>query len=81
MSVIYIWNSFVLWFCNSDLKEHFVVEFKEWQQTRLNALGLIMNIIIQVDIVVALFWLEFAKTLGEGKIWLLEMVYHHPFQE
>ena len=48
---------------------------------RWNALGLIMNIIIQVDIVVALFWLEFAKTLGEGKIWLLEMVYHNPFQE
>ena len=48
---------------------------------RLNALGLIMNIIIQLNIVVALFWLGFVKNLGEGKICVLEMVYHPHFQE
>ena len=48
---------------------------------RLNALGFIMNIIIQVDIVVVLFWLEFAKNLDEGKICALVMVYNHHFQE
>ena len=48
---------------------------------RLNALHLIMNIIIQVDSVVVLFWLKFAKNLGEGKICVLVMDYHHHFQE
>ena len=48
---------------------------------RLNAFGLIMNVIIQVDIVLALFWLELVKNLDEGKSCVLETVYHHHLQE